>query len=68
VTTLPGDMQPNFTEAAWSPDGMALIFAAGDSQSSHLYIVGIDGSGIKQVTTGPVTDEGPAWTARPTCR
>ncbi|HYL52301.1 MAG TPA: hypothetical protein VEZ15_10050 [Acidimicrobiia bacterium] len=63
VKTLPGDMQPNFTKAAWSPDGTALIFAAGNAQTSNLYIVGIDGSGIKQVTTGPVTDESPAWTA-----
>jgi Tol biopolymer transport system component len=64
VTTLPGDnMISNFTEAAWSPDGTNLVFAAGNPQTSHLYIVGIDGAGIRQLTTGAVTDESPDWSS-----
>lgn len=60
VMGLPGGTQPNFTEPAWSPDGTTLVFAAGDPQSSHLYMVGLNGSGIKQLTSGPVTDESPS--------
>jgi TolB protein len=68
VTTLPGGTEPNFTKPAWSPNGTKLSFAAGSPQTSHLYVVGIDGSGIKQLTTGHVTDESPAWSSTPACR
>jgi Tol biopolymer transport system component len=61
VTTLPGDMVSNFTKVAWSPDGTKLVFAAGNAQTSHLYIVGVDGTGITQLTAGAVTDESPDW-------
>ena len=67
VTTPIGDTQPNFTQLAWSPDGTKLIFSAGNPQTSHLYEVGIRGSGIKQLTTGRVTDVSPAWSATPAC-
>lgn len=62
-TTLPegSDFQPNFTWPTWSPDGAKILFAAGNSTTSHLYIVGVDGSGFAQWTTGTVTDESPAW-------
>jgi Tol biopolymer transport system component len=68
VATLPGDTFSNFTKAAWSPDGTKLVFAAGNPQTSHLYIVGIDGTGIRQLTTGAVTDESPDWSSTPACR
>jgi TolB protein len=63
VTTLPDgtDFQPNFTWPTWSPDGTKILFAAGNPTTSHLYIVGVDGSGFAQWTTGSVTDESPAW-------
>jgi Tol biopolymer transport system component len=67
VTTLAGDIQPNFTELTWSPDGTKFVFAAGNPQTSHLYEVGTRGSGIKQLTTGPMTDESPAWSPTPAC-
>jgi TolB protein len=63
VSTLGVPTQPNFTEIAWSPDGTRLVFAAGDPYASHLYLVGIDGSGITRLTTGPVMDESPAWSS-----
>lgn len=67
VTTLGDDMQPNFTQLAWSPDGAELIFAAGNPNVSHLYEFGIRGSGIEVLTTGPVTDESPAWSPIRSC-
>jgi Tol biopolymer transport system component len=68
VTTLHDAAVSNFTVPAWSPDGTKIIFAAGNSQTSHLYVVNFDGSGINQLTAGPVTDETPAWSSRPDCR
>ncbi|MDQ1459735.1 MAG: TolB protein [Actinomycetota bacterium] len=67
VTTLPVPTEPNFTEPAWSPDGTKLMFAAGDAYASFLYMVGLDGSGITQLTTGRVMDESPAWSSTPKC-
>lgn len=67
VRTLRVPTEPNFTELAWSPDGAKLLFAAGDSNSSYLYMVLVDGSGITQVTTGRVMDESPAWSSTPKC-
>jgi Tol biopolymer transport system component len=60
-------MQPNFTDLAWSPDGSELIFAAGNPKTSQLYEFGIRGSGITVLTTGPVTDESPAWSPIRAC-
>jgi TolB protein len=67
VRTLGVPTQPNFTELAWSPDGSELMFAAGDAYATSLYLVGIDGSGITQLTSGRVMDESPAWSSVPKC-
>ncbi len=66
VTSLPGgsEFQSNFTRPTWSPDGTKILFAAGNPTSSHIYIVGVDGSGFARWTTGSVTDESPAWALR----
>jgi Tol biopolymer transport system component len=63
VRTLPdeGEFQPNFTWPTWSPDGTKILFAAGSPAVSHLYIIGLYGSGLARWTTGSVTDESPAW-------
>jgi TolB protein len=53
---------------AWSPDGQRLAFAShaggtsptGD-QNYDLYVVGVNGSGLRQLTDGPHTDMYPAW-------
>jgi TolB protein len=66
VSTLPGgsDFRANFTSRpAWSPDGTKIVFAAGSTASSHLYVVHVDGSGLLQLTNGSVSDRDPAWLA-----
>jgi hypothetical protein len=48
--------------ATWSPDGTQIAFMAGpDSTDTHIYIVGADGSDVRQVTDGPAPDAEPAW-------
>jgi TolB protein len=65
LASLPGgtNFKPNFTSPAWSPDGAKIVFAAGDSTSSHLYLVNADGSSLVQLTSGLVSDESPAWSS-----
>jgi Tol biopolymer transport system component len=65
VRTLNNATEPNFTIAAWSPDGTVLVFAAGNPYVSHLYTVTVDGNHLTQLTTGTVTDASPAWSATP---
>ena len=63
IASLPGGraFKPNFTSPAWSPDGAKIVFAAGDSTSSHLYMVNADGSSLVQLTSGSGSDGSPAW-------
>ena len=49
---------------SFAPDGSRLAFAA-DAGSVHpyrsVYVVGVDGSGRRQLTTGPHDSTDPAW-------
>ncbi len=51
------------TSPAWSPDGQQLVFSASsDSYSpSDLYVIGMDGSGLRRLTTFAGNDFHPAW-------
>jgi Tol biopolymer transport system component len=42
---------------AWSPDGDRIVFSAG----GDLYLVGSDGSGLQQLTSGSAIDAFPSW-------
>ncbi len=63
VSSLPGgrSFEPNFTVPAWSPDGSRIVLAAGSASSSHLYLINADGSSVRQLTHGSVSDEDPSW-------
>jgi len=48
----------------WSPDGDRIVFAsnrAGPANVGHLYIVNVDGTGLRQITSGPWSYVQPAW-------
>jgi Tol biopolymer transport system component len=52
---------------AWSPDGTKIAFmsqqpnAAGNDPNYDLYVVGVDGSGLTQLTDEPGEDGFPTW-------
>lgn len=49
----------------FSPDGKKIVFSSnrqGPANTGQLYIVNIDGSGLKQITSGPGGFAIPWWT------
>jgi TolB protein len=46
---------------AWSPDGMRLAFASNRSGNWDIWVVNRDGSGLRNVTHDPATDNAPVW-------
>lgn len=48
------------TGVAVSPDGRSLAFSAASPQED-IYIIGVDGTGLRQLTNDPEKDRGPRW-------
>ena len=46
---------------ALSPDGRSVAFASERAGSRHVFVIGVDGRGVRQVTSGPATDDSPTW-------
>ncbi|HJP67163.1 MAG TPA: protein kinase [Actinomycetota bacterium] len=65
--TLPGeiDLTKNLgtdSDAAWSPDGRRIAFASSRAGNWDVYVINIDGTGLKRLTTSPATERTPTWT------
>ena len=63
-----GGYQPDarldrYVSLCWSPDGTKILFAMPDSEeTSHLYVVNLDGSGFSQITNQiDVFDSNVSW-------
>ncbi len=46
---------------ALSPDGRTVAFASERTGSRKLFVIGVDGRGLRQVTSGPAGDDSPSW-------
>jgi Tol biopolymer transport system component len=60
VRTFPGDTP---TDLAPSPNGQQVAFGLGDRDrlQNHVYVMNIDGSGLRQLTTSVVNEDGASW-------
>lgn len=47
----------------WSPDGRRIAFHSDRSGNWDIWIVGVDGSGLVQLTTSPANDRYPNWSS-----
>lgn len=46
---------------AWSPDGREIAFASGGARYEQIWIVGVDGTGLRRLTGPNVIDADPQW-------
>ena len=46
---------------AISPDASRIAFEGYTSGNADIYVVGVDGTGLRQLTTDPATDQYPQW-------
>lgn len=53
----------NIKSPAWSPDGTRLAFSASSPERGdyEVFVVNVDGSGLRNVTNDPARDEDPTW-------
>ena len=51
-------LEPQGFDLAWSPDGASLAFT---SPEMDIYVMGSDGSNLRQLTTGESLEQRPAW-------
>lgn len=60
VKQFPNDAPTNL---AVSPDGQQLAFGLGDrgTLKNHVYVMNIDGTGVRQLTTSDLNEDAPAW-------
>ncbi|MBB5857590.1 VWA domain-containing protein [Amycolatopsis umgeniensis] len=49
------------THPALSPDGSSVAFVSERTGSKDLFVIGVDGRGLRQVTSGPAADDSPSW-------
>lgn len=49
----------------WSPDGKHIAFASDRNNSTNLYVVNADGSGLKRIVTSPAVCYMPSWQKTP---
>ncbi|HIE51327.1 MAG TPA: hypothetical protein EYP85_06175, partial [Armatimonadetes bacterium] len=50
----------NITHPTWSPSGAQLAFVS-NRGGQHIWVVNVDGTGARQLTSGPSMESSPAW-------
>lgn len=56
--------QAGWGALAWSPTGGSIVYSAGGTDNTDLYVIGIDGRDKFQLTATPDSDIDPSWAPR----
>ena len=56
--------QAGWGALAWSPTGGSIVYTAGGTENTDLYVIGVDGRAKSQLTSTPDIDINPSWIAR----
>lgn len=49
------------TGAAWSPDGRRIAFEADFDGDEDIYVIALDGTGLRKIVESPLDEMGPTW-------
>jgi Tol biopolymer transport system component len=60
VSPLTDDLWSDHSPA-WSPDGTRIAFVSDRAGRPHVFVMGADGTGLHQVTSGAAIDGRPSW-------
>jgi TolB protein len=60
-TNLTSSSDLNASRPTWSPDGGRILFSALIEGAPDLFVMNVDGSGLRNLTNHPAADEGGAW-------
>lgn len=55
------NLSPGGHYPTWSPDGSRLAFASDHDGNREIYVIKIDGTGLRRITNDPRADQFPAW-------
>jgi tricorn protease len=50
---------------AWSPDGTKVAFVRSVRGNTDIYVIGVNGKGLRRLTYNPGPDDSPDWAALP---
>ncbi len=48
-------------DPSWSPDGQRIAFQSGRDGNLNIYVINVDGTGLRRLTDHPAADGRPAW-------
>lgn len=54
-------LEDNAADPSWAPDGQQLAFLSRRDRSDEIYVIGVDGNGLKRVTHDLAAKGSPTW-------
>jgi Tol biopolymer transport system component len=61
VAPVPSSYLHSVSSPAWSPDGDQLAYVDGSKGTQDIYVVEVDGTNLRRLTSSPAMDEFPTW-------
>lgn len=59
--SLPANIDIDVAPPIWSPDGTQIAFASQQDSQYEVFVINVDGSGLRRLTDHPTWDYAPVW-------